>query len=74
MLEAREDTFKSLKNQTTQRLYSPAYNCFTVTMNDVSAALPPQVELLARSPSNGKGAEISPKLDWSDYDRDDPMV
>ena len=57
------------------QLATPMYNCFTTTAtNDAYAVLPPQVDLLARNPKNGKGAEISRRMDWSDYDRADPDV
>ncbi len=57
------------------QLATPMYNCFTTTAtNDAYASLPPQVDLMARNPKNGKGAEISQKLDWSDYDRADPDI
>lgn len=54
-------------------LATPMFSCFT-NKPDFSPykLLPPQVDLLARNPKAGKGAEISRKMDFSDYDRADP--
>jgi YVTN family beta-propeller protein len=53
-------------------LATPMYNVFTDTP-DLSAYthLPAKVDLMARNPATGSGAQRSAKLDWSEYDRAD---
>ena len=52
---------------------TPMYNSFTAEPDlSVVAALPAEVDLEAKNPKGGKGADESSKLDFSDYDRADP--
>jgi YVTN family beta-propeller protein len=54
------------------QLATPMYNVFTTepTLTAYST-IPAKVDLLARNPMTGEGAQRSARLDWSDYDRAD---
>ncbi len=50
-------------------LATPMYNVFTTAPSMVAYAhLPAKVDLMARNPTTGEGAQRSARLDWSDYD------
>ena len=50
-------------------LATPMYNVFSTTPNLAAYThLPAKVDLLAKNPTTGEGAERSARLDWSDYD------
>jgi YVTN family beta-propeller protein len=54
-------------------LATPMYNSFTAEPDTaLVAGLPAEVDLEAKNPKTGKGAEESSKLDFSDFDRADP--
>jgi len=53
-------------------LATPMYNVFTLTPTLTAYMhVPAKVDLLARNPMTGEGAQRSARLDWSDYDRAD---
>jgi YVTN family beta-propeller protein len=54
------------------QLATPMYNAFT-TEPTLTAYnfIPARVDLMARNPMTGEGAQRSARLDWSDYDRAD---
>ena len=52
---------------------TPMYASFTPEPSfDAIDVIGPEVDLMARNPSTGPGAQASLKLDFSDYDRADP--
>jgi hypothetical protein len=53
-------------------LATPMYNCFTADKALAAyVSVPARVDLMARNPATGEGAQRSARLDWSDYDRAD---
>jgi YVTN family beta-propeller protein len=53
-------------------LATPMYNIFTTEAATAAyASVPARVDLMARNPMAGEGAQRSARLDWSDYDRAD---
>ena len=54
------------------QLATPLYNAFTTTPTLTAYThMPARVDLLARNPAAGSGAQRSARLDFSDYDRAD---
>jgi hypothetical protein len=50
-------------------LATPMYNAFTTEATLAAySSLPARVDLMARNPSTGEGAQRSARLDWSEYD------
>jgi hypothetical protein len=50
-------------------LATPMYNAFTTeAMLAAYSSLPARVDLMARNPATGEGAQRSARLDWSEYD------
>jgi YVTN family beta-propeller protein len=50
-------------------LATPMYNAFTTEATLAAyTSLPARVDLMARNPSTGEGAQRSARLDWSEYD------
>ena len=53
-------------------LATPMHNCFTTEpVLTAYTPVPARVDLMARNPMAGEGAQRSARLDWSDYDRAD---